>query len=96
MQKRKSLEELNVLDDFLLEQDIGEISVKAQTVIPGNTPSLRGIRLDVEIRQEDHSPAKCRLYNIEAQTYKEENLQKRCRFYQAKKDSHHKTIALLP
>lgn len=108
--QRKTLEELNVLDDFLLnaiandpdvgddffrevlsillEQDIGEITVKAQTIIPGNTPELRGIRLDVEIQQEDRSPAKCRLYNIEAQTYSEENLQKRSRFYQAKKDSH--------
>ena len=109
MQKRQRLEDLNVLDDFmlnaiandpdvgeaffrevlsvLLERDIGEITIKAQSVIPGDTPELRGIRLDVEIQEQDNSPAKCRLYNMEAQTYSGENLQKRSRYYQAKKDS---------
>ena len=68
---RQKLEDLNVMDDFLLnaiandpdvgeaffrevlsillERDIGEVTVKAQSVIPGDTPELRGIRLDVEI-----------------------------------------------
>ena len=109
MGKRQRLEDLNVLDDFmlnaiandpdvgevffqevlsvLLERDIGEVTVKAQSVIPGDTPELRGIRLDVEIQEQDNSPAKCRLYNMEAQTYTGENLQKRNRYYQAKKDS---------
>ena len=109
MRKRQRLEDLNVLDDFmlnaiandpdvgevffqevlsvLLERDIGEVTVKAQSVIPGDTPELRGIRLDVEIQEQDNSPAKCRLYNMEAQTYTGENLQKRNRYYQAKKDS---------
>ena len=109
MGKRQRLEDLNVLDDFmlnaiandpdvgepffrevlsiLLERDIGEIIIKAQSVIPGETPELRGIRLDVEIQEQNNSPAKCRLYNMEAQTYSGENLQKRSRFYQAKKDS---------
>ena len=109
MQKRQRLEDLNVLDDFmlnaiandpdvgeaffcevlsvLLERDIGEITIKAQSVIPGDTPELRGVRLDVEIQEQDNSPAKCRLYNMEAQTYTGENLQKRSRYYQAKKDS---------
>ena len=109
MGKRQRLEDLNVLDDFmlnaiandpdvgeaffqevlsvLLERDIGEVTVKAQSVIPGDTPELRGIRLDVEIQEQDNSPAKCRLYNMEAQTYTGENLQKRSRYYQAKKDS---------
>ena len=109
MRKRQRLEDLNVLDDFmlnaiandpdvgeaffrevlsvLLNRDIGEIMVRAQSVIPGDTPELRGIRLDVEIQERDNSPAKCRLYNMEAQTYTGENLQKRNRYYQAKKDS---------
>ncbi len=109
MGKRQRLEDLNVLDDFmlnaiandpdvgeaffrevlsvLLDRDIGEIMVRAQSVIPGDTPELRGIRLDVEIQERDNSPAKCRLYNMEAQTYMGENLQKRNRYYQAKKDS---------
>ena len=60
MSKRPKLEELNVLDDFLLnaiandpdvgeaffrevlsillEREIGEIQVKAQSVIPGDSP----------------------------------------------------------
>ena len=75
MGKRQRLEDLNVLDDFmlnaiandpdvgevffqevlsvLLERDIGEVTVKAQSVIPGDTPELRGIRLDVEIQEKD-------------------------------------------
>ena len=107
MRKRQRLEDLNVLDDFmlnaiandpdvgeaffrevlsvLLNRDIGEIMVRAQSVIPGDTPELRGIRLDVEIQERDNSPAKCRLYNMEAQTYTGENLQKRNRYYQAKR-----------
>ena len=109
MKKRQELEDLNVLNDFmlnaiandpdvgepffrevlsiLLEREIGEITVKAQSIIPGDTPELRGIQLDVEIQERDDSPANCRLYNMEAQTYSGENLQKRSRFYQAKKDS---------
>ncbi len=77
MSKRPKLEELNVLDDFLLnaiandpdvgeaffrevlsillEREIGEIQVKAQSVIPGDSPELRGIRLDVEIYETDDS-----------------------------------------
>ena len=109
MSKRPNLEELNVLDDFLLnaiandpdvgepffrevlsillEREIGEIQVKAQSVIPGDSPELRGIRLDVEIYEADDSPAKCRIYNLESQSYREEILPKRSRYYQAKKDS---------
>ena len=109
MRQRQRLEDLNVLDDFmlnaiandpdvgeaffrevlslLLERDIREITIKAQSVIPGDTPELRGIRLDVEIQEQDNSTAKCRLYNMESQTYTGENLQKRSRYYQAKKDS---------
>ncbi len=72
---------------ILLEREIGEIQVKAQSVIPGDSPELRGIRLDVEIYEADDSPAKCRIYNMESQSYREESLQKRSRYYQAKKDS---------
>ena len=109
MSKRPNLEELNVLDDFLLnaiandpdvgepffrevlsillEREIGEIQVKAQSVIPGDSPELRGVRLDVEIYEADDSPARCRIYNLESQSYREESLPKRSRYYQAKKDS---------
>ena len=109
MRNYKKLEDLDVLDDFmlnaiandpdvaepffqkvlsvLLEREIGEISVHAQVFVPADTPERRGICLDVEISEKDDSPAKCRIYNVEGQNYKENILQKRCRFYQAKKDS---------
>ena len=109
MRNYKKLEDLDVLDDFmlnaiandpdvaepffqkvlsvLLEREIGEISVHAQVFVPADTPERRGICLDVEISEKDDSPAKCRIYNVEGQNYKENFLQKRCRFYQAKKDS---------
>ena len=109
MRDYKKLEDLDVLDDFmlnaiandpdvaepffqkvlsvLLEREIGEISVHAQVFVPADTPEKRGICLDVEISEQDDSPAKCRIYNVEGQNYKENILQKRCRFYQAKKDS---------
>ena len=109
MKKKQKLEDLNVLNDFmlsaiandpdvaepffrdvlsvLLEREIGEVTVRAQMVIPGDNLRLRGIRMDVEILEEDNSPAKCRIYNLESQMYEEANLQKRNRFYQAKKDS---------
>ena len=68
---RRKLSELNVIDDFmmnelatneelkepcfrrilsvLLDRDIGEINVKAQSIIQGLDTDLRGVRLDVEI-----------------------------------------------
>ena len=36
---------------ILLEIEIGRIIVRAQTFIPGSTPDLRGIQLDVEITE---------------------------------------------
>ena len=105
----RSLDELNVLDNFmlnaiamdpdirepffkevlsvLLQREIGDIVVMAQSVMQGDAPDLRGIQLDVEIWENDNCLAKCRLYNIEAQKYAEAFLEKRSRFYQAKKDS---------
>ena len=71
----------------MLEREIGDIVVKAQSVMQGDMPELRGIQLDVEIWENDNCLAKCRLYNVEAQQYTEDFLEKRSRFYQAKKDS---------
>ena len=72
-----------------MEIEIGRITVRAQNFIPGNTPDLRGIQLDVEIREyldDNEMDADCRIYNVEPQLYPD-NLPKRNRFYQAKKDS---------
>ncbi|MBR3762299.1 MAG: hypothetical protein IKK59_06105 [Lachnospiraceae bacterium] len=74
---------------ILLEIEVGRIIVRAQTFLPGTTPDLRGIQLDVEIKEyldDKETEADCRLYSIEPQLY-QDNLPKRNRFYQAKKDS---------
>ena len=74
---------------ILLEIEIGRIIVRAQTFLPGVTPDFRGIQLDVEITEyldNNETEADCRLYSIEPQLY-QDNLPKRNRFYQAKKDS---------
>lgn len=78
-----------LLLSILLEIEIGRITVQAQSVVPGDTPKLRGIRLDVEVTEhleENGKTANCRIYNVEPQLYVD-NLPKRSRFYQAKKDS---------
>ena len=111
MSERPKLENLNVLNNFLinaiandpdvgeaffqlmlsilLDMKIGRVSVRAQPFLPGNIPGLRGIQLDVEVTEyldENPKGANCRLFNVEPQLYKD-NLPKRSRFYQAKKDS---------
>ena len=113
--KRKALEEMDVMDDFmitelashptegkkfartllsvLLQRKIGDITVHAQSVFQGDTPELRGIRLDVEITEKiDHSTeegesAECRIYDVEAQNREVADIPRRGRFYQAKLDS---------
>lgn len=78
-----------LLLSILLEIEIGRITVRAQSVIPGDTPNHRGIRLDVEIMEHlegNEKSANCRIFNVEPQLYPD-NLPKRNRFYQAKKDS---------
>ena len=74
---------------ILLEIEVGRIIVRAQTFLPGVTPELRGIQLDVEITEyldDKETEADCRLYSIEPQLY-QDNLPRRNRYYQAKKDS---------
>lgn len=78
-----------LLLSILLEIEIGRITIRAQSVIPGDNPNLRGIRLDVEIMEHlegNGKSANCRIFNVEPQLYAD-NLPKRNRFYQAKKDS---------
>lgn len=109
--KRRSLEELNVMDNFLmnavaadslvgksfcqvllstlLQRKIGEVTVQVQSFIQGDTPDLRGIRMDVEVKEsisEETCAAECKIYDIEPQIRIVEHLPKRSRFYQAKLD----------
>ena len=77
MYQKKSLEELNVLDNFLisavaadrevgetfcrtmlsvlLEREIGNIRVHAQQFVSALTPTLRGIRMDVEVEEVEEA-----------------------------------------
>lgn len=71
--KKRKLEDLNVLDDFmfsaaasdeevgkefcrtmlsvLLQKELGEIQITAQKTILPCTPEMRGIRMDVEVKE---------------------------------------------
>lgn len=81
----------------LLQRKIGEVTIKVQSILQGDSPEFRGIRLDVEIRErvdkasesseEAGESASCRIYDVEPQKRKVKNLPKRSRFYQAKLDS---------
>ncbi len=72
---------------ILLEKEIGDIKINAQPFIPADTPDHRGIYMDVTIKEKFNTKNKRTIYSVEAQCYTEPYLQKRVRFYQAKKDS---------
>ncbi len=111
---RKNLEELNIMDDFLmnavasdgengeefcrlilstlLEREIGSVRVTVQRTIPPLSPSLRGIRMDVEVLEEpvhtEESPASVwNIYDLEPHIYCDVHLPRHNRFYQARIDS---------
>lgn len=111
-QRRKPLEEMNVIDDFmmnalashptegekfgrtllsvLLQKKIGSITIQSQSVFQGDTPDLRGVRLDVEIlekSEEQGESAVLSIYDVEMQNREQKDLPRRSRFYQAKLDS---------
>lgn len=76
---RKPLEELDLIDDFLLnevttnrevaepfcktvlsvllQKEIGKLRIVAQRTIPAPNPTMRGIRIDVEIEEYASSQA---------------------------------------
>lgn len=109
---KRSLEELNIMDDFLmnaiatdkevgepfcrdllsvfLQRRIGAIRIISQRSIPGLTPELRGIRMDVEviedISSEDGLPA-MNIYDLEPHIPHSSDLLRHNRFYQARIDS---------
>ena len=70
----------------LLERKIGRIQVNAQKVIPALTPELRGIRMDVEVREENAEPV-MNLFDLEPCLYRVPGLEKKLRFNQARIDS---------
>lgn len=109
---QRSLEELNIMDDFLLnavatdeevgeafcrevlsvllQRKIGSIRIVSQRSIPALTPTLRGIRMDVEIMealQEAESLPAMNIYDLEPHIPRDLDLPRHNRFYQAKIDS---------
>ena len=58
----------------LLRKNIGRVHVNAQKVIPAGTPSLRGIRMDVEVLEETESA--WNVYDIEPCKYHKKGLEK--------------------
>lgn len=122
----RPLEELNLMDDFLinavaadpavgipfcqtvlsvlLQRPIRELDISVQRTIPAATPTMRGIRMDVEITEkyssDDHFPAMT-IYDMEPHLQKEDNYPRHNRFYQARIDSRNlksgeKNFAKLP
>lgn len=74
-----------------LQKKIGKIRVTAQSVIPGLSPKLRGIRLDVEVLEweKTHSEEQVNVtnvYDIEPHRYIGTDLPRHNRFYQARLD----------
>ena len=84
-----------VLLSALLQKKIGKIKISAQRVIPSASPTLRGIRMDVEvIEYEEHYSETMdvelrakNIYDIEPHKRDNIHLPKHNRFYQAKIDS---------
>lgn len=108
---KKTIEEMNLIDDFLmsaaasdkevgekimrciltvlLQRKIGKVKVVSQSVIPGNTPLQRGIRMDVEITEsrEGEDDAIVNVYDLEPHTKRDLDFPRANRFRQAKIDS---------
>lgn len=75
----------------LLQRKIGKIRIVAQRTLPALTPTLRGIRMDVEIEEfgddADVELPGMNIYDLEPHLQQHTDLAKHNRFYQAKIDS---------
>lgn len=76
----------------LLQRKIGKLRVSTQKVLSALTPSLRGIRMDVEMEElgeadGSEEPAVMNIYDMEPHLYKGMDIPRHNRFYQAKIDS---------
>ena len=84
-----------ILLSVLLQRKIGKIKISAQRGIPAASPTLRGIRMDVEVMEyedceENTMDGELRaknIYDIEPHKRDNINLPKHNRFYQAKIDN---------
>ena len=75
----------------LLQKDLGDnVRINVQRAIQGNTPTQRGIRLDIEVmdfEEDDIQVNPKYVYDIEPNQRKDIDIIKHNRFYQAKIDS---------
>ncbi len=73
----------------LLQKEIGSVRVLAQRVIPGLDERMRGVRLDVEVTEEDkdNTTRTANVYDIEPHTRRDPDMFRMMRFRQAKIDS---------
>lgn len=81
-----------LLISTLLQKRVGNLRVSMQKIISGLTPALRGIRLDVEVEElgdaaAGEEPAVMNIYDIEPHLYKDMDIPRHNRFYQARIDS---------
>lgn len=74
-----------LLLSVLLGKELKTIRVQAQRIIPATTPELRGIRLDVEITEEDEGIV-TNVYDFEPHLKDGLHLPRHNRYYQAKID----------
>ena len=70
----------------LLQKEIGKLRIVCQRTLPAFLPGLRGIRMDVEIKELQGEKV-TNVYDLEQHKQKNLNLPKHNRFYQAKIDS---------
>lgn len=107
---KKTLEEMDVMDDFLtnamvadedvgedfcrlllgvlLQRQVGKLRINAQKSFQGILPGKRGIRMDVEIKEDSNdSTSGVNLYDLEPHLKNRINIPKHNRFYQAVIDS---------
>ena len=77
-----------IMLSVLLQKELGEIQITAQKTILPCTPEMRGIRMDVEVKEplEDTLPS-LNAYDVEPHLRKEKYFPRHNRFYQAKIDS---------
>ena len=81
----------------LLQRKIGKLRVSTQKVLAALTPSLRGIRMDVEMEElgeveGSEEPAVMNIYDMEPHLYKGMDIPRHNRFYQAKIDSREENV----
>lgn len=73
----------------LLQKHVTSCTVNAQRFIPGTGLNLRGVRLDVEVKEQsaDASALAATVYDIEPHTHNDSDFPRLLRFRQAKIDS---------